>query len=371
MAHSDVIYRFEFGVIRNKITKLQTSVYAKRQFISARIVNLTLNDLSTQIVKEGIKVPVNFNIFPQLSPQARSERIAIPKEKKIRIILDTDAKNEIDDQFAITFALLSEKLQVEALYATQFSHDPAPTPSEGMELSYKEILTIQDKLGVSGEAPVLKGVAGLLEDLDNPPRCEATDDLIQRARAMDTDDEMLYVVAIGAITNIASAILLEPKIIEKIILVWLGGNTYNWKTLPEYNLSGDFKASQAVFDLCIPLIRFPCFDVVSTMLLNKEELNTNIRPYGTIGAYLGKTFDEYPRVKREGRSCIWDLSTVAFMEDSSLGKTTLLPTPRLMDNVTWDMEDKARPLHRVVTSLNRDAIFESLYKKLKKHAGVV
>jgi hypothetical protein len=59
------------------------------------------------------------------------------------------------------------------------------------------------------------------------------------------------------------------------------------------------------------------------------------------------------------------------MEDSSLGKTTLLPTPRLMDNVTWDMKDKARPLHRVVTSLNRDAIFESLYKKLKKHAGVV
>ncbi|MGQ9632041.1 MAG: nucleoside hydrolase [bacterium] len=282
------------------------------------------------------------------------------------MVLDTDAKNEIDDQFAITFALLSERLQVEALYATQFSHDPGPKPSEGMELSYREILTIQDKLGLPERVPVFRGVAGLLGDVENPRHCEAADDLIRRALC---GDEVLYVVAIGALTNVASAILLEPRIIERIVLVWLGGNTYDWGSIREYNLMGDFKASQVIFDSGVPLIRFPCFDVASVMLLDKEELNANIRPYGAIGAYLGEIFDDYPRVKREGRSCIWDLSTVAFMENPGRGDNEVLPMPRLTEDLTWNWEGEDRPLHRVVTSLRRDAIFNSLYEKLRKHAS--
>ena len=306
----------------------------------------------------------NFSTYPQLSPQVRAGRLALPHGEKIRMVLDTDAKNEIDDQFAITFALLSEKLSLEAMYATQFSHDPGPNPSEGMESSYQEILTIQDKLGVRGEVPVFKGVGGVLEDLDSPPNCEATDDLIERA--MGKSEEMLYVVAIGALTNIASAILLEPKIVEKITLVWLGGNVYDWESVGEYNLMGDFKASQVIFDSCVPLIRFPAYDVASTMFLDKEELDSNIRPYGAIGAYLAETFDQYPKVKRDGKSIIWDSSTVAFMEEAGLADSNLLPTPTLTDDVTWDWEDKGRPPHRVVTSLKRDAIFEGLYEKLRK-----
>ena len=48
-------------------------------------------------------------------------------------------------------------------------------------------------------------------------------DLVARGLG-SPDDEPLYVVAIGAITNVASALLTEPALAGKIVVVWLGGH---------------------------------------------------------------------------------------------------------------------------------------------------
>ena len=77
--------------------------------------------------------------------------------------------------------------------------------------------------------------------------------MISLQRAMSSD-ELLYVVAIGALTNIASAILIEPKIIEKIVVVWLGGTALHWPHAVEFNLAGDVLAARLVFDCGVPLI---------------------------------------------------------------------------------------------------------------------
>jgi purine nucleosidase len=44
-----------------------------------------------------------------------------------------------------------------------------------------------------------------------------------------TPDNPLYIVSTGCITNVASAILIEPQIIKNIVVVWLGGNDLNWQ----------------------------------------------------------------------------------------------------------------------------------------------
>ena len=91
-----------------------------------------------------------------------------------------------------------------------------------MEKSYEEILRLLDRLKISPDNFVFKGSTRFLESIQTPCPSNAVSDLIERA--LKPSDKPLYVVAIGAITNIASAILIEPKIIDKIVVVWLGGH---------------------------------------------------------------------------------------------------------------------------------------------------
>ena len=64
-------------------------------------------------------------------------------EKAVDVVLDTDAFNEIDDQFAIAYLLASEdKLKLKAIYAAPFLNQLVETAQEGMEKSYEEILRL-------------------------------------------------------------------------------------------------------------------------------------------------------------------------------------------------------------------------------------
>ena len=69
-------------------------------------------------------------------------------EGRIDVALDTDAYNEIDDQFAISYMLRStEKLNVKEIYAAPFFNQKSTSPEDGMERSYDEILKILDLAG--------------------------------------------------------------------------------------------------------------------------------------------------------------------------------------------------------------------------------
>ena len=147
-----------------------------------------------------------------------------PPKGKVDMVLDTDTYNEVDDQFALSYALLSpEKLNVQAIYAAPFYNDRSGGPKDGMEKSYGEILRLLDRLGVDPEGRVFRGSESYLPDGRTPVDSPAARDLVARAMARPEDDP-LYVVASGAITNVASAILMEPRITRRIVVVWLGGH---------------------------------------------------------------------------------------------------------------------------------------------------
>ena len=137
------------------------------------------------------------------------------------MVLDTDTYNEIDDQFALVYAALPEKLNVEAVYAAPFTNDRSTGPGDGMEKSYEEILRLLERLHMDAEGFVYRGSTDYLSR-GKPQRSAAVDDLIRRAVAAP-DDDPLYVVAVGAIANVAAALLLEPDLVRKIVVVWLVG----------------------------------------------------------------------------------------------------------------------------------------------------
>ena len=174
--------------------------------------------------------------FPKMEESVRIKRLEPPKGK-VRMVLDTDTYNEIDDQYALSYAYLSkEKLQLEAVYAAPFFNKRSKSAGDGMEKSYEEILRLLALLGKSPEGFAYRGSDRYLEDISRPVQSEAVLDMVKKAMVA-TPENPLYVVAIGCITNVASAILIEPKIIEKIVVVWLGGNGLDWPNQKEFNLT--------------------------------------------------------------------------------------------------------------------------------------
>ncbi len=156
----------------------------------------------------------------------------------VDMVLDTDTYNEIDDQFALVYALLSvERMRVQAVYAAPFYNERSESPGEGMKKSYEEINRILGLMKRDSNGFVFKGSESWLPDDNTAVRSPAVDDLISRAR--QRRNTPLYVVAIGAITNIVSAILAAPDIRDNIVVLWLGGHPLGWRHTNEFNLQGD------------------------------------------------------------------------------------------------------------------------------------
>lgn len=293
--------------------------------------------------------------FPVISEKERIHRLQ-PPEGKINMVLDTDAYNEIDDQFAIVYALLSkDRINLQAIYAAPFHNERSQGPRDGMEKSFQEIMRILERMNQSPEGFVFRGSVRYLSGKQEPVDSDAARDLVARAMAAP-DDEPLYVVAIGAITNVASAILLEPRIIQKIVVIWLGGHAFGWNDAKEFNLSQDVRAAQLLFDCGVPLVLIPCYGVASHLITTWPEIKTYVKGRGKIGDFLADRFENSLK-DHFGRSrVIWDLAAVAYLLHPQFVPTSLVHSPILTDQMTWSW-DTARHLIRCACFVHRDAVF--------------
>ncbi len=297
-------------------------------------------------------------------PARRLERLA-PPTGRVSIVLDTDTYNEIDDQFALAYALLSpDQIDLEAIYAAPFQNPRSTGPADGMEKSYEEILRVLERVGASREGRVFRGSDRFLPGADHPVESDAARDLVDRAMARP-DGDPLYVVAIAAITNVASAILMEPRILDRIVVVWLCGQPHDWPTTVEFNLCQDVPASQAVFDCGVPLVHIPCKNVAEHLRTTQPEVQHYARGQGDLASYLLQIFSNYADNRFAWSKPLWDISAVAYCVNPAWVPTIVVPSPRLTSKHTWS-RDPARHSIRVALDVNRDAIYGDLFRKLEK-----
>ena len=302
--------------------------------------------------------------FPKLEETFRLNQLK-PPTGKVRMILDTDTYNEVDDQFALSYAFLSkEKVQLEAVYAAPFHNARSNGPGDGMEKSYQEIKKLLKMLGGSPDGFAFRGSDHYLKDVSQPIRSDAALDLVKKAKASSPEDP-LYVVTVGCITNIASAILIEPEIIKNIVVVWLGGNGLNWPTQREFNLMQDVLAARVVLNSGVPMVIMPCRPVVSHFLTTIPELSYYMKDKNELSDYLYNIVKDYSGGREAWSKVIWDVTAVAWLVNPSWLHTNLVHSPILTDQVTYSV-DKSRHFIRMASSLNRDAIFRDLFDKLTK-----
>jgi purine nucleosidase len=307
---------------------------------------------------------LNAQTFPKLDETFRLNQLT-PPSGKIKMVLDTDTYNEVDDQFALAYAVLSpEKVDLQAVYAAPFHNSRSNGPGDGMEKSYKEILRLLKMMDKSSEGFAFRGSDKYLSDVTKPIRSDAALDLVKKALASSPEDP-LYVVPVGCITNIASAILIEPKIIKNIVVVWLGGNGLNWPHQKEFNLKQDVLAAQVVFNSGVPFVVMPCRPVVSHFHTTIPELEHNLKGKNELSDYLLNIVIEYSGGKTAWSKVIWDVTAVAWLVNPAWISTDLVHSPVLTDQVTFSV-DQSRHFMRMASSLNRDAIFRDLFEKLAK-----
>lgn len=289
---------------------------------------------------------------------------------KIDVVLDTDTYNEIDDQFAVAYLLRSdEKLNCKAFYAAPFFNNNSTSPEDGMEKSYDELKKI---LTLCGREDMIeytyKGSRTYLPDEKTPVISDAVQDLVKRANAYSKNNP-LYVVAIGAITNVASALLLDPSIAEKIVIVWLGGHARHWHDTKEFNMFQDVASARVVFSSGAPIVQLPCCGVVSAFSVSQPDLEKWLVGANPLCDYLAKNTINYCGHSSDKiwHKAIWDVTAVAWLlNDNSrfmLEEITHIAMPQYDHHYSYC--DTA-PFMKYVYHINTDALLTDLFNKLKK-----
>jgi len=292
-------------------------------------------------------------------------------EGRVDVVLDTDAYNEIDDQFALAYLLRAEeKLNVKAIYAAPFFNTKSTSPEDGMEKSYDEILKVLNLAGCDNLwQSVFKGSRTYLFDEDTPVASPAADDLVKRAMEY-TPDQPLYVVAIGAITNIASALIINPEIKERIVLVWLGGHALDWPDCKEFNLFQDVASARVVFCSGVPLVQLPCMGVVSAFTVSGPELKFWLSDKNPLSDYLASNViseaESYAASKPWTR-VLWDVTAVAWLlnERDRFMRSRLEPSP-IPEYDGGLAINRVRHHMRYVYNIKRDSLMADLFYKITK-----
>lgn len=301
-----------------------------------------------------------------LTPEQRLCMLETP-QTMIDLVIDSDAYNEIDDQFAIAYALRSpDRMRLLALCAAPFHNARSTGPANGMEKSYQEIVKLLAL--AKAKVPVYRGSTAYLPDEQTPVPSEAAQALVRLAMA-HTAEAPLYVAAIGAITNVASALLMQPEITDRMVVVWLGGHALEWPDNREFNLLQDVAAARVVFDSGVPLVLLPCCGVVSHFTTTGPELDYWLRRQNALCDYLVQQTVDEVNTYAKGRvwsRVIWDVTTVGWLmnRDDSFMKDRLIPTPIPQYDHHYS-QDFRRPLCRYVYAIHRDALFGDLFARLR------
>jgi inosine-uridine nucleoside N-ribohydrolase len=291
-------------------------------------------------------------------PARAAERVVAqlpPPGERIRVLIDTDAACEIDDLYAIALALASSnRFAIEGFVAAHFGDSGGP---QGIAKSVTAINTVLEKAGMAGRFPVKRG-APPFQYSAVPVESEGVDFIIERALTTQQKSP-LWIVSLGACTDVASAWLKRPEIARRVVVFWHGRTQFWPEKCWNFNVYNDLKAVRVLFTSDLPLV---LFDTGTHLTCPMAESEQRLKPCGELGAYLHEFRRRSPDYQSP-RKGFFDLGDLAALIDPSLVKWETVPAP----NVNWDMlyqPGKGRGRILRVHEIDREGTFELFYRKM-------
>lgn len=259
-----------------------------------------------------------------------------------------------------------DKLHVQAITAAPFFNHHSENPKDGMERSYQEILHVL-KLAGFGEMTekVFRGAENFLPDEHTPEDSPGAREIVRLAM-QHTPENPLYIVCIAAPANVASAILLQPEIVNRIVVIWSGGVGLHWTDCRCFNGGQNIAASRVLLQSGAPLVLAPGRGVSDRLITTGPELEYWLRGKNAFCDYM------IDKTIREAEHCfgrkIWsrpltDVVPVAWLvsKDFYLDRFEFRPT---IEYSSYYSNDPRRPMMRYVYYVKRDELMNDLFDKL-------
>jgi inosine-uridine nucleoside N-ribohydrolase len=287
------------------------------------------------------------------------------------VLLTTDVGVEVDDQWALAHLVLSPEFDLRGIVTTHAGSYPllAAPAAESSARAANEVL---DHLPLSKRPKVVAGSSEPLKSKTEPRPGPGVDFILKEARGLERS-RPLTVLVIGAATDVASALLTDPKVAERIEIVAMGFDKW-----PEgndvFNVKNDIKAWQVLLESATPIVVADASVTREQLRMTREGARTLLESRGKPGRYLAGLLVDW--VERQGdlvqmvtggRNAwpIWDEATVAYM----LGLTTseVHPRPRLRDDLQFTHSPPAQstpPTIRWITRIDSKRLWEDFGRKL-------
>ena len=286
--------------------------------------------------------------------------------RRRRVIIDTDAKNEADDQYAIVHALLSASLEVRGLVAAHFG---TSRTDRSMSESRAEIDHLLELMDLPGKVTVADGAARALPDDRTAQDSPGARLIIEESKLASAGDP-LYVAFLGPLTDMASAILLDPEIVRRpIVVIWIGGVGYGGvETYAgiEFNLSNDITAANVVYDSGVTIWQVPS-NVYSQVSVSYAELEEKIGGTSPLADYLISQMIEWNATHHpepiESRS-LGDSPAISLLLFPRGGNFRTVPAPRFGREGHY-LPGSGNPV-RVVESVDVRFLIEDMFAKIRR-----
>ncbi|MCI0621102.1 MAG: nucleoside hydrolase [Acidobacteria bacterium] len=279
-----------------------------------------------------------------------------PPEGPIRMIIDTDAGAEIDDQYALALALgFPERIKIEGFVAAHFGIDGG---AKGIDKSFAEIQTVLEKAGMKGRFPVKRGSDPIVYR-DRVPESEGVDFIVERAKAA-TPENPLWLVMLGPATDGAAALLKEPSIADRMIVLWHGRTQWPVRCW-NYNAFNDIKAAQLLFE--VP-VRFVLFDTGTHLTIHPEESGRRFTPISELGKYLHEIRNRHKHYLSP-RKGMFDLGDIVAVVDPNAVRWERTDAPRVDHDLRYDFTRNYGEIVRIY-HVERDRSFDLLEESLRR-----
>jgi purine nucleosidase len=280
-----------------------------------------------------------------------------PKGQRIRCIIDTDARNEIDDIWAIALAVARpDRFQIEGFVAANYDNDKPGAGPASIETSARAALTVLEKAGLKEKIPVKRGSPPMRYQYE-ASESEGVNFIVERAMASTADDP-LWIIGLGAATDIASAYLKEPRIAERTVVFWHFRT--RWPTQCwNFNVIGDVRAARLVFHSDLS---FVLFDTGTHLCCPMDESARWVK-HGALGKFLHEFRFEHPQYQSATKG-FYDLGDIAALADSSIATWEVVECPE----VNWDLAYQFKGTKGKILrcgNIDRDKTFSMFEQSLK------
>jgi purine nucleosidase len=261
-----------------------------------------------------------------------------PPPGTLRLIIDTDAGNEMDDQYALALALGSpQRFHIEGIVAAHFGESGG---AQGIEKSYREIQRVLDKAGMAGKIPVKRGADPLMYR-DQVIHSDGVDFIIQQARSA-TPESPVWLVLLGPATDAAAALLKAPDIADRLVVFWHGRTQWPVRAW-NFNAYNDILAARLLFEL---QCRFVLFDTGDHLLIDPDEGARRFGSLGPLGAYLNEIRHRQAWLMSPTKG-IFDLGDIAVLADPSIAPWEKVDAPAVTKDLQYDFTTNNGPIIRI------------------------